>query len=84
MSQNKDDVVEGGDVDAPSEPQSKQVNLPAEVALLPIRNRVLLPGGLLRLTIGRPKSVSSSMHHCAGLFYIFSHWRGINFEILLS
>jgi endopeptidase La len=28
-----------------------------ELGLLPIRRRVLLPGGLLRLTIGRPKSV---------------------------
>lgn len=28
-----------------------------EMGLLPIRRRVLLPGGLLRLTIGRPKSV---------------------------
>jgi hypothetical protein len=56
MSSNKDDVVEG-DVEVPSEPQSKQVHLPSDVALLPIRNRVLLPGGLLRLTIGRPKSV---------------------------
>ena len=31
-----------------------------ELGLLPIRRRVLLPGGLLRLTIGRPKSVSAS------------------------
>jgi len=54
---NKDDVVEG-DVDIPSEPAAKTLQLPNEVALLPIRNRVLLPGGLLRLTIGRPKSVS--------------------------
>ena len=57
MSNNKDDVVEG-DVDIPTEPSGKSLTLPADVALLPIRNRVLLPGGLLRLTIGRPKSVS--------------------------
>jgi hypothetical protein len=59
MSNNKDDVVEG-DIDIPAEPSNKAVALPTDVALLPIRNRVLLPGGLLRLTIGRPKSVSSA------------------------
>ena len=56
MSNNKDDVVEG-DVDIPAEPSNKTVTLSPDVPLLPIRNRVLLPGGLLRLTIGRPKSV---------------------------
>ena len=68
---NKDDVVEG-DVEIPSEPQAKHVNLPAEVALLPIRNRVLLPGGLLRLTIGRPKSVSPSFRtRCVVVLFFF-------------
>lgn len=48
------------DLDAPETNPSQgtsTISLPAEVPLLPIRNRVLLPGGLLRLTIGRPKSV---------------------------
>ena len=31
--------------------------VPPQLPLLPIRNRVLLPGSLLRLNIGRPKSV---------------------------
>ena len=33
-------------------------NIPSELPLLPIKNRVLLPGSALKLTIGRAKSVS--------------------------
>ena len=33
-------------------------NVPSELPLLPIKNRVLLPGSALKLAIGRAKSVS--------------------------
>ena len=72
---NKDDVVEG-DVDIPTEPAGKTMQLPAEVALLPIRNRVLLPGGLLRLTIGRPKSVSFTDAFTCNYVYVGDQFLG--------
>ena len=38
--------------------RTPSTNVPSELPLLPIKNRVLLPGSALKLAIGRAKSVS--------------------------